>query len=430
MLTTIEATPYLPSDVLAADDGTLNPPTPVTCFLGPHDNQTSVQFSRFGSRKNSDFIPESKAHIFNPGAPVWGLDWCPIHPSARAGRKYTQYLAVAPFPTKNHSPDVGVRAPRPALASIQIWACDASGMRCETVLCIESGPAYDLKWCPLPSHDKVSCYATSKRLGFLGGTFEDGTFSVYAIPIVPRRVGAIVQCQLYLICWAVHIADPIIRIEMVETACWSFDWANSDVVAIGTTNGVIVVYNIGAALKEYTPDKSTVVDILPTHYVPVHQSAIRALTWIRVPPCSADGTPRLDGNPTVIASGGYDGMECMTDIREGRGSVMNRTRDVINTMIFSPYAGGPITIDHENIVKAYSASPSMLGRGHTLLEPGGPVWCISTSDMHPQLAVACADGALSTTNMLRSTRRGGSVPFWIHKIYQLTTVARRGSSAC
>jgi len=43
-------------------------------------------------------------------------------------------------------------------------------------------------------------------------------------------------------------------------------------------------------------------------------------------------------------------------------------------MAFSPFGGGPVTIDHENIVKAYSASPSMLGRGHTLLEPQGPVW--------------------------------------------------------
>ena len=43
-------------------------------------------------------------------------------------------------------------------------------------------------------------------------------------------------------------------------------------------------------------------------------------------------------------------------------------------MAFSPFGGGPITIDHENVVKAYSASPSMLGRGHTLLEPQGPIW--------------------------------------------------------
>lgn len=43
-------------------------------------------------------------------------------------------------------------------------------------------------------------------------------------------------------------------------------------------------------------------------------------------------------------------------------------------MPYSSFAGGPITIDHENIVKAYSASLSMLGRGHTLVEPNGPVW--------------------------------------------------------
>ncbi|KAF9023472.1 hypothetical protein BDZ89DRAFT_1136660 [Hymenopellis radicata] len=110
-------------------------------------------------------------------------------------------------------------------------------------------------------------------------------------------------------------------------------------------------------------------------------------------------------------------LECMTDIREGRGSVMNRTRDVINTMIFSPYAGGPITIDHVNIVKAYSASPSMLEEG---------IHLHNHLDMHPQLAVARADGALSTTNMLRSTRRGGSVPFWIHKIYQLDYSRKTG----
>jgi hypothetical protein len=33
-----------------------------------------------------------------------------------------------------------------------------------------------------------------------------------------------------------------------------------------------------------------------------------------------------------------------------------------------------VTIDHENTIKSYSLSPSMLGRGHALLDPGGPVW--------------------------------------------------------
>lgn len=31
----------------------------------------------------------------------------------------------------------------------------------------------------------------------------------------------------------------------------------------------------------------------------------------------------------VIASGGYDGVECLTDIREPHGHVVNRTRGML-----------------------------------------------------------------------------------------------------
>lgn len=67
-------------------------------------------------------------------------------------------------------------------------------------------------------------------------------------------------------------------------------------------------------------------DLLPTHYITAHQSAIRAIAWIRAPSGSNSGVRTLDEDPTVIASGAYDGMECLTDIRVGRASVMNRTR--------------------------------------------------------------------------------------------------------
>ena len=133
--------------------------------------------------------------------------------------------------------------------------------------------------------------------------------------------------------------------------------------------------------------------LLPTHYFTAHQSAIRALAWVRAPVYDADNEETAD-DPTVIVSGGYDGVECVTDIRDMCGNVMNRTRgessytkycnvsnllnipttDVITTMCFSPYTGSGITIDHENIIKAYSVSPAMLGRGHTILEPNGPIW--------------------------------------------------------
>lgn len=126
-----------------------------------------------------------------------------------------------------------------------------------------------------------------------------------------------------------------------------------------------------------------------------------------------------------------------------------------------------MTIDHENTVKLYSLTPSMLGRGHVILEPGGPVWvrCVFTynhitsesyhrfqsihaSDCHPQLAVGVTDGSCLTTNSLRSTRRGGSVVchtspsslfsclrtqcshFWCTRYINLITAGRRASTGC
>ena len=85
-------------------------------------------------------------------------------------RSYKQYLAVAPFPSRSYSPEIGVKAFRPFRACIQIWSLspsqeddgmdddddDNGEMKCEMVLCLDGGPAYKLKWCPLPSHDLVS----------------------------------------------------------------------------------------------------------------------------------------------------------------------------------------------------------------------------------------------------------------------------------
>ncbi|KAJ7644297.1 hypothetical protein FB45DRAFT_1053081, partial [Roridomyces roridus] len=430
ILTPEEATCFLPTDTVTTEEGNLRPPPPVACSFGPLQDQKRVEIPMFKSQKNSEFFPESKSHIFNPGAQAWGLDWCPVHFDDREGRSYTQYLAVAPFPTASHSPDVGAKVERPTAACIQIWTLgptnpdsppseeDSGVLNCAMVLCIDSGPAHDLKWCPLPSHDSIDDdQIRPRKLGLLGGTFEDGSFSVYVVPdpldVTPAGHDAATPVF-------VRIPEPLIRIELEDAVCWSFDWANSELVAIGTSNGTIAVYHLGQVLAKCSgPDPTLPTNLLPSHYLTVHQSAIRALTWIRAPPSLPSGAPRTDADPTVIVSGGYDGLECVTDIREGHGSVMNRTRDVILAMTYSPFGGGPITIDHENIVKVYSVSPSMLGRGHILMEPQGPIWSLSASDYHPQLAVGSADGVCSTTNALRSTRRGGSVPFFVHKIYQL-----------
>ncbi|KAH9930681.1 uncharacterized protein B0H18DRAFT_1083768 [Fomitopsis serialis] len=429
ILDTQQASPYLPMDVTATEKGVPKLPPPVPCSFGPYGRQTRIEMSMFETRKIADFIQGSKAHVFNPGAPVWALDWCPIHPDDRGRLRYKQYLAVAPFPSSTHSPTIGVRAQRPMHACIQIWSLSRSSdamdvdestdvdngddpgeMRCEMVICIESGPAFELKWCPLPANDAVdeANPTQPRKLGVIAGTFEDGSLSLYTIPD-PASLhtdGSQPSQPIY-----VRFAEPLLRFELEETMCWGMDWANSEVIAVGCTNGSIAVFNIADALKR--PEERT-----PTHYFVVHQSAIRTLAWVRAPVVSASGERSAD-HPTVITSGGYDGLECVTDIRDLVGNAINRTRDVVNSMAYSTWCGGPVTSDNENTIKAYSLSPSMLGRGQALLEPDGPVWSLAVSDYHPQLAVGVTDGSLLTTNTVRATRRGGANPFLIHRIYQL-----------
>lgn len=47
--------------------------------------------------------------------------------------------------------------------------------------------------------------------------------------------------------------------------------------------------------------------------------------------------------------------------------------DVLNTVCFSTYCGGSISID-QGFLKAISVSPVLLNKGHTILDPEGPVW--------------------------------------------------------
>ena len=91
-------------------------------------------------------------------------------------------------------------------------------------------------------------------MGLLSGTFEDGSFAVFAVPD-PSDVVSPEHDQSYPVCeylilllskllkfthsllFLVKMPHPILRIELEETSCWSFDCANSELIAIGTTNG-------------------------------------------------------------------------------------------------------------------------------------------------------------------------------------------------
>ncbi|KAG6878987.1 hypothetical protein C0992_006045 [Termitomyces sp. T32_za158] len=117
-----DAATYLPTDVVTTEEGNLKPPPPVTCLLGPFGEQTETKIEMLQSHKMA----------------------------TERG-------------SKGKEPDLGE-------------------MKCEMVLCVEGGPAHELKWCPLPSHDDFSVNRRPRKLGLLSGIFEDGSLSIYVVP--------------------------------------------------------------------------------------------------------------------------------------------------------------------------------------------------------------------------------------------------------
>lgn len=209
--------------------------------------------------------------------------------------RYKHYLAVSPLTSQKHNPVVGSRLARPNRSCIQIWSLspsqpegvpnldeDPGVMRCEMIVCIEAGSALELKWCPLPSHDNLSVRVPPglfyigflhnvmqapfdpasplRKIGVIAGTFEDGSVSLYAVPDpvdLANRTGntgndkpifggpvitSIICSGGILITYLhpVRLTEPLLRLQLEDTSAYCLDWANSDVLAVGCSNGSCV----------------------------------------------------------------------------------------------------------------------------------------------------------------------------------------------
>ena len=59
----------------------------------------------------------------------------------------------------------------------------------------------------------------------------------YPVCGISNSLLTIQATQTHAFILLVKLPHPILRIELEETSCWSFDWANSELIGIGTTNG-------------------------------------------------------------------------------------------------------------------------------------------------------------------------------------------------
>ncbi|KAF8316837.1 hypothetical protein DL93DRAFT_2056052 [Clavulina sp. PMI_390] len=424
------AAPYLPYSPKSEES--IRNPGSIDCSFGPFEKQREKTLKPLEAYRLSDVFPRSTAIVMNAGGAVWGLDWCPVEDVVLQARNFSQYLAVGAFPT-GYTHIISSRSARPMPASIQIWcyrpasenldpAADSTGLvlpevhaSCPLTLCVDCGPALELKWCPLPCHGvgpRPPAKSLSK-LGILAGVFADGTVSVFAVPdpeALRRPKGMDKETSPF-----VRLQNPLLRIELEDAVCTCLDWGNSEVLAVGCSNGNVVVYDIREAL--INPARAQ--DLLPTYVIEVAQCHVKSVAWVRAPPSGDDGEPLYDADPASFCATSYDGSLTVTDVRDSTTSTIFRARDVPYTVTSGPWSEGAVAVEHENQLKSYTLFNTLLGKGHNISESKGPVWHTSLSNFHPHVATASADGTCMTTNGLKPLRRGSAVPLLLHKIYQM-----------
>ncbi|QRV99561.1 WD domain, G-beta repeat protein [Ceratobasidium sp. AG-Ba] len=384
-----------------------------TCLMGPFNEQQPVMLNRLEKCHLDQYWPSSQALLFHAGNPVWGLDWCPISEEFAAQHEYAQYLAVSTIPA---SPPPVPFQPPPAApdqftkSTIQIWRFGPKSVEdrspsvsCVFVICLDSQPARMVKWCPLPTDDACN-EGELRKLGILAGLFGDGSVRIYAIPEPDKKL--VDSSPAYI-----RLTRPLVCLTLPDARFTCFDWANSEVMALGCSNGHIAVYNLKSAIQGALSD----IPLLPTHYISTHQSRVSCVAWVRIPASSG-----INEDPTTLVTGGFDGFVYATDLRQSGVSVaLYRCRDVVQSVAFATYGAGIISNEHENMVKFIGMQPIVLGRGHNVTEVRGPVWDIATSDLHPQVAVASSDGTLTITNLLKYVRKGSPMPSFIHTVYRM-----------
>lgn len=79
-----DAWQYLPSHTVSKSEDepeSSSLPPPIPCYFGPFGGQSRVELEALSSYPLSEYMEDSRAHVFNAGAAVWGLDWCPIEES-------------------------------------------------------------------------------------------------------------------------------------------------------------------------------------------------------------------------------------------------------------------------------------------------------------------------------------------------------------
>lgn len=159
----------------------------------------------------------------------------------------------------------------PALTDSSGRVTEPNRMTCELVLCVEGGPALDVKWMPMGAWDAVSHDVLLRgiyqlmvfqqegdrtripKLGILAACQLDGTVSLYAVPhpryLTGQAVGPQSKAPQFREWNLVPViqrlnrivkSQPLLKLDVADAACTTIEWINGSRIACGTSNGRIL----------------------------------------------------------------------------------------------------------------------------------------------------------------------------------------------
>ncbi|WVW86023.1 hypothetical protein I302_108061 [Kwoniella bestiolae CBS 10118] len=411
---------YLPTPIYQ------NGESHITCYMGPHDRQTAQTFSIFESKPLSQTNPvvPQEGHTFFAGGPIWGMDWCPYPDSKSGDFGYEQYLAVSTLPHLDTRPHIAEKWPQSSNGSIQIWALSPSSsdipmngstynsqMTCEMVLCVNGGPAMQLKWMPLGVWDEYNISSMGQqgtkipKIGVLAAIQLDGSISFYAVPH-PRFIPRDQDHPVY-----VKMDKPLLRLEIPDAMAMCLDWITGTRIAVGLSNGHLAVWDIYDALRTGNSQ-----DVLPSLYSPIAASAIRSISIGRLPPSEK----QLGGEPFYVLTGSYDGSTTLLDLRDPNSPIeLNKARIPCMAVKWIAQMASPALCDIDYIIQIIKTRGAHAGRSHTMSSHRGQVWDIASSDYHTMLVSAGSDGAVIMTNVNAGFYRKRRAPLAMHRLYEI-----------
>ncbi|OCF32212.1 hypothetical protein I316_06126 [Kwoniella heveanensis BCC8398] len=407
----------------------------ISCYTGPHHDQVPLKYSLFDSKSLSETSPNvpREGHTFFAGGPIWGLDWCPLPETESAAFGSAQYLAVTTLPHIDTCPAMFEKWPRTSKGSIQIWSHSSTpgpsvhqgadqpmdgtpqkgGMKCELVLCVQGGPLMEIKWMPMGVWDKADSASIEDagvpipKLGIIAGIQLDGSVSFYAVPH-PHFLGSNSSGDqpLYL-----RLDEPLIRLEMEDSLCMSFDWVTASRVAVGLSNGHVAVWDVYDALRSCKQD-----DLLPSLYTSVASSAIRSIAVGRVPPAE----DQLGGDPIYLVMGSYDGSTVVMDFRDPLFPVeVNKARVPNMAVGWLAQLASPVICDIDFVVQTIKMRKTNQGKSHYLTSHRGQAWSIASSDYHTMVISAGADGVLMMADYSTGFHRKRKEPLKMQRLYEV-----------